>query len=305
MSQVLPVKNAEQQWAVWDSTRLNDFPFRDDDIMIGTWSKSGTTWTQQLVAQLVFQGDPGAYGQMLSPWPEFRIAPLEVAYAQAEAQAHRRFIKTHSPFNCLPYKPEIKYLFIGRDARDVVWSMFNHHEIMNPEAFTLFNDAPGRVGPPWTHEIRDVHQFYLTFLEQGWMPGHTPDTNFWNCIKQWWQVRDLPNVKLVHYNNLKADFVGEAKKIAAFLEIDVAEELWPQIEKHCSIDYMRELSGKFEDLHIIFNGGGQNFINKGTNGRWKDVLSQEEVDRCDEIAVREMGEACAHWLKTGEMVPAS
>ena len=56
MAQALPVKNAEQQWAVWDSTRLNNFPFRDDDIIIGTWSKSGTTWTQQLVAQLVFRG---------------------------------------------------------------------------------------------------------------------------------------------------------------------------------------------------------------------------------------------------------
>ena len=66
---------------------------------------------------------------------------------------------------------------------------------------------------------------------------------------------------------------------------------------------MRDLSAKFEDLHIIFNGGGQNFINKGTNGRWKEVLSQEEVDRCDEIAVREMGAECALWLKTGEMPP--
>ena len=303
MAQGLPVKNAEQHWAVWDSTRLNNFPFRDDDIIIGTWSKSGTTWTQQLVAQLVFRGDPESYGQMLSPWPEFRIAPLEAAYEQAEAQTHRRFIKTHSPFNCVPYHESIKYLFIGRDARDVVWSMFNHHEIMNPEAFHLFNDAPGRVGPPWTHEIRDVHQFYLKFLEQGYMPGHTPDTNFWNCICQWWQVRDLPNVKLVHYNNLKQDFVGEAKKIADFLDIEIEESLWPQIEKHCSIDYMRDLSAKFEDLHIIFNGGGQNFINKGTNGRWKDVLSQEEVDRCDAIAIQEMGAQCAHWLKTGEMPP--
>ena len=49
----LPRKTREQQWAVWDSTRLNDFAWRDDDILICTWSKAGTTWVQQLVAQLV------------------------------------------------------------------------------------------------------------------------------------------------------------------------------------------------------------------------------------------------------------
>jgi aryl sulfotransferase len=238
---------------------------------------------------------------MLSPWPEFRLAPKEAAFADAGAQTHRRFIKTHSPFNCLPYNPDIKYLFIGRDARDVVWSMFNHHEIMNPEAFDIFNNVPGRVGTPWSHPIRDVREFYLEFLELGYMPGHTPDTNFWACIKSWWDVRNLPNVMLVHYNSLKQDFVGEAKKIADFLEIEVEESLWPQIEKHCSIDYMREQSGKFEDLHIIFNGGGKSFINKGTNGRWKEVLSKDEIARCDDIAVAEMGADCAHWLKTGEI----
>jgi hypothetical protein len=36
MTKPLPEKNAEQQWAVWYSTRLNVFPFRDDGIMIGT-----------------------------------------------------------------------------------------------------------------------------------------------------------------------------------------------------------------------------------------------------------------------------
>jgi aryl sulfotransferase len=64
---------------------------------------------------------------------------------------------------------------------------------------------------------------------------------------------------------------------------------------------MREQAIKFDTLDVIFDGGGATFINKGTNGRWKDVLSQEEIDRCDDIAVAELGEKCAHWLKTGEL----
>ena len=33
----------------FDSTIWNDFAFRDDDIIIATHGKSGTTWVQQIV----------------------------------------------------------------------------------------------------------------------------------------------------------------------------------------------------------------------------------------------------------------
>ena len=294
----LPEKTQEQQWAVWDSTRLNDFPFRNDDIMIATWSKSGTTWMQQLIAQLVFQGDPEAYGQALSPWPEFRLLPADEHYAIAEAQDHRRFIKTHSPFNCLPYNPEIKYLFVGRDARDVAWSMYHHHNSFRDETYAMFNNAPGLAGCRLEPLDCDVHEYYRRFLDNGYFFSQS-DAPFWSCIRSWWEVRQLPNILLLHFNNLKTDFGREARRVAEFLEIDVPEETWPDILAHCHINYMRELSKKFEVLDVIFDGGGKKFINQGTNGRWKEILSQQEIDRCDEIAAIELGKECAQWLKTG------
>jgi len=268
--------------------------------MIGTWSKSGTTWMQQLMGQLVFKGDPDIYGQLHSPWIEFRLQTKEDAFAMAEGQQHRRFLKTHSPFNCLPYQPSMKYLFVGRDARDVVWSMYNHQKIFTPLAYEAFN-GPGLVGPALEPVKGDERDYYNFFLDNGYFQGLSPDVPFWHCIREWWKVKDLPNVMLLHYANLKADFEGEARKIAAFLEMDIEESLWPQIAEHCSIDYMREQARDIEMLHAIFEGGGERFLNKGTNGRWKDVLSQDEVDRCDAIALEELGEDCARWLRTGQM----
>jgi aryl sulfotransferase len=295
----IPIKNAEQQWAVWDSTRLNDFPFRDDDIIIGTWSKSGTTWMQQLVAQLVFQGDPEVYGQALSPWIEFRLLPKEEIFGIAEAQEHRRFIKTHSPLNCVPFLPQLKYIYAARDPKDVAWSMYHHHCITTPEAVDDYNNAPGRVGPPWVQPDCDVREYYLYFLENGYFPGLSPDAGYWPNIQSWWDGRQQPNVMLLHYNNMKSNFEDVARNVAAFLEIEVPETIWPQIIEHCGIEYMREQAKKFEVLDHVFEGGGANFINKGINGRWKDVLSQEEIDRCDDVALENLGEECARWLKTG------
>ena len=38
-----PEKTREMQIYCMDSTYWNDFKFRDDDIIIATWGKSGTT----------------------------------------------------------------------------------------------------------------------------------------------------------------------------------------------------------------------------------------------------------------------
>ena len=59
-----PTKTREILNYVLDSTRWNGFEFRDDDVVIGTWSKTGTTLTQQIVAQLVFNGEPGVFGDL-------------------------------------------------------------------------------------------------------------------------------------------------------------------------------------------------------------------------------------------------
>jgi hypothetical protein len=45
-----PKKTHEINHRVCDSARWNGFKFRHDDIVIGTWSKTGTTWMQQIVA---------------------------------------------------------------------------------------------------------------------------------------------------------------------------------------------------------------------------------------------------------------
>ena len=52
---------------------------------------------------------------------------------------------------------------------------------------------------------------------------------------------------------------------------------------------------------ILWNGGGATFINKGTNGRWRDELPADESAAYDAKAVAELGVDCAHWLATGEM----
>ena len=107
-----PKKTREIQTTLMDSTRWNDFKFRDDDIVVATWSKTGTTWTQQIVSQLVLDGSDTVFGSAESPWIDFQLTPEAVEVA--DAQRRRRFLKTHLPLDALVFSPRAKYIYVGR-----------------------------------------------------------------------------------------------------------------------------------------------------------------------------------------------
>ena len=295
-----PKKSREIHTAIVDSTRWNGFRFRDDDIVIVTFGKAGTTWTQQIVGQLVLGAPEGVSAAEASPWLDMRIFPLEQTLGALEAQTHRRFIKTHLPLDALVFSPRAKYIYIGRDARDIVWSAYNHQASFTDQALGAFNEMPGRVGPKITHPPCDVRDYYLHFLEFDNLLGFEFG-RLWEHTQGWWDARGLPNVLLVHFNDLKSNMGREIRRVARFLEIDIEAEQWPAILEHCSFDYMREASKRIEMLDMIFKGGGGTFIHKGTNGRWKDVLTPAEIAKADEVAAKNLTPDCAHWLKTGEL----
>src|SRR3954467_8202977 len=105
---------------VADSQRGEGFQFRDDDIVISTPPKCGTTWMQMLCALLVFQTpDPPGRLTELSPWVDLRTEDLGAVRKTLEGQQPRRFIKSHAPLDGLPFDDRVTYICVGRDPRDV------------------------------------------------------------------------------------------------------------------------------------------------------------------------------------------
>ena len=302
----LPYKTRDIRNVICDSTRWNDVVFRDDDIVIATVGKTGSTWTQQIVGNLVLGGADGLLARE-SPWIDHTVAPIERILAQVEAQTHRRFLKTHLPVDALGIDPRVKYIYTARDARDAVWSMHHHARRFSAAAYAHYNDRPDRIGPPLVPPPEEPREFYHAFLKTGGMPliaGGIAAWPFWEHIQGWWDLRHLPNVLLVHYANLKADTPREMRRIARHLDITIDEAAFPRMVEHCGFQYMQDAAAKVEFFDIFFEGGGRVFVNKGTNGRWKDVLTPEEIAAGDEEAAKRLTPACAHWLKTGELPSA-
>jgi aryl sulfotransferase len=292
-----PTKTREIHSHHFDSTAWNDLVFRDDDIVIATYAKAGTTWTQQIIGQLLFNGDPNIAVAEMSPWLDLRVPPKEVKLPIVEAQTHRRFLKTHLPVDALRFSPKAKYVYIGRDGRDVVWSMYNHHANANDKWYEALNDTPGRVGPPIERPPSDIRRYWRDWMDRD---GH-PFWAFWENVRSWWGIRDLPNVRFLHFANLKKDLPGEMRRIAEFLDIPIDESRWPAIVEHCTFDWMKKNATQSVPLGGSFwDAGAEVFINKGINGRWQNVLTAQESAEYEARAVKELGADCASWLATGE-----
>jgi aryl sulfotransferase len=293
-----PKKQGELYSNHFDSTTWNDFPFRDDDIIIATYAKSGTTWLQQIVAQLIFKGETEQNVAEMSPWVDFLLPPDEVLLPQIEAQTHRRFLKTHLPVDALVFSPKAKYLFIARDGRDVVWSYYNHQLNMTDMLIEGLNDArrpdTDEVGRP----SLEIDEYFRNWLDK----DGAPLWQFWHNISSWWDIRNLPNVKLLHFAALKNDMPGQIREIAEFLEVDVDENNWDAILEHCSFDYMRANAEKSVPMGgAPWIGGARTFMHKGTNGRWRDVLTAEDNQKYEDHSLSNLGPECAEWLATGEL----
>ena len=71
--------------------------------------------------------------------------------------------------------------------------------------------------------------------------------------------------------------------------------------EHRTFDWMKANASKVAPLGgMPWDGGADTFINKGVNGRWRDVLSAEESARYEALALENLGPECAAWLASGK-----
>lgn len=287
-----------------DSTLWDDFVPRSDDIVISTPPKTGTTWTQRIVSLLVFQEPelPDTLNR-LSPWLDSSaIAKMMDVRGIVEEQQHRRFLKSHVPLDGLPFFPSVKYICVGRDGRDAFMSLWNHYRSYTPEAYALFNsgEAAGDPCPPCPD---DLHEFWSWWIARGafpWQDDGYPFGSHFQHIRSFWEVRQLPNVLLVHYNDLKKDLGLEMRRIAEFLGIEVSHSKWPALVESAGFEAMKRDGEKLlPEMGMVFRGGAGTFLHKGTNERWREVLRPDELAQYTALVRRSVSPELALWLERG------
>jgi aryl sulfotransferase len=290
-----------------DSTRWRIFQPRDDDIIVTTSYKSGTTWMQQILHLLIFKETKDALPVgLVSPWIDERIhGPLEELEAGIAAQTHRRFVKSHLPLDGLPYYPQVKYVVVARDARDVFMSFWNHYRNYTNDVMERLNERTGWTGDrlPQPPAEAAIHETWRSWMTRGWFEWESEGWPFWGNLhhtQTYWRYRDLDNIALFHYSDLLADLRGQVSRLAEYLDIAVTDDELDRVVESATFDQMKkDYKPMDEALRGSFKGGSNAFIFKGTNGRWRDVLDATDLTLYEAAKERILKPDCATWLENG------
>ncbi len=193
--------------------------------------KSGTTWMQMIVSQLLFENTGDLASVMrVSPWIDAAFQrPVNDMIDDLEAQQHRRAVKSHVPLDGIPFQSQLRYIVVGRDARDVAMSLWHHYSTYTDSTYERLDRAWEQADGPFLHCPEDIQEFWRLWINRGafeWeSEGYPFCSNLWHT-QSWWNHRDHDNILFVHYNDLSADLSGEIKRVADFLEVEASEDGW-------------------------------------------------------------------------------
>ena len=276
-----------REYRTWvgDSRRWEHYRPRSGDVIVTTFPKCGTTWMQRIIHLLIFQSPEPRPVSKISPWYEMRLSPPPQVLNEAlDAQDHRRSIKAHLPLDGLPIYNHVNYIHVARDGRDACLSFYNHFTGYTKQMLASLSKAgldDPKIGKPYPPVPVDPASYFHFWLTMSHLDGH-PDgyqfLSYFGFQKSYWDERKLPNLLMVHYNDLKVDLEGEMRRVAQFLNIHVEDALWPCLVEAASFQAMKDQGDKLmPQATSIFNDGTDRFFHKGQVGRWRDIFQVDDL----------------------------
>jgi len=248
---------------------------RQDDLYISTYPKAGTTWTQEIVWQVIHDGKIDYrrldvrvlwIDGMLSPLPEhpYPARTPEMIQKLFESFPSPRVLKTHLPYDLVPQprdqatKP--RHIYVMRNPKDTAVSWYHHYLSFAP--------------------MLSWNEFFEKFIR-----GEVLYGSWFDHVLSWWKHKDDPNILFLKYEEMKKDLPGTIDKIAKFVGKELSKEMVERIADQVTFTAMKKEGNVNYTWYKQFNG---EFIRKGQVGDWRNYFTDEQSDRLDALYTEKM-----------------
>ncbi len=261
---VKPLRKLSQncgEFALWLSVQCGKLNFepRPDNVYIASYARSGTTWLQMILYQMLTDGNMD-FQHITQPVPYFERALLQGR--DLNKLPSPRIFKTHWRYSKLPKGP-YKRIYVARNGKDVLVSCYYFFR-----AHSTFKGT--------------FDEFFSKFLV-----GNVPPGNWFRHVAEWSAHAADPNVLFLRYEDLTNHFEVTLRRIAAFLNRTISPEKFALIAERSSFQFMKQHEDKFGFLQeVMLEQGftGDAFIRQGKTGSAKEHLSPAQDSLFDQAA---------------------
>lgn len=213
---------------------LNDFKTEQNDVIIVTFPKTGTTWLQQICHQIRTGGHidfEEISDERIVPWLE--VGPFIGIDLSLPQTAPPRCFKSHAALSELSFLEAAgaRYICMLRDPEATMVSMFKFHHAKHMGS-----------------EETDVNKWAL---EHFFPNADRKNKSIWEFYIEIWKCRDLANVLIIVYENLKTQLSSYIPRVATFMGLPApASDTQVKIEELCSFEWMSMHQHLFDDHHM-------------------------------------------------------
>jgi hypothetical protein len=272
-----------ERWDAWSP--------RTGDVILATPAKSGTTWTQSMIAMLLNGTTdlPEPLGVM-SPWIESNFSSLEADLAALERQSGRRVVKTHTPADGWPVWKGVPVVLVFRHPLEVFLSIRKH----------LANSVKVDEHPL----LEPVDQSLPHFLTRPFNPEDIDGDSLATIVEFFSRsvLSDrLPQKLVLNYAAIARDHEGAVRQLDAFLGTGASPKLIAEITEATEFAAMKAKAATFapEATNDVWRDTAQ-FFADGRSGGWRATLTGAQIARYEaEFARLLPNPEWRHWIETG------